>query len=208
MKKLLSFFAVAALACSVHAATQVAVVDMELVILAHPLTATNRVELLALQKEFIAERDKAEADLQKIMEQFRAAVDDVRNEALSDAKRKAARANAEDLQDRGATAEQNLRKLVEDRQRSLRRRELLLFDLVMADIKEKIAPLAKKLGADIVIDKSAERASAPVPVVLYNDATMDITDDLIKATGGDKQTALDSRAKAQKFIFGETPAED
>lgn len=207
MKKSVFFLAVAAFACAASAA-QIAVVDMELVILAHPLTASNRVELLAMQKEFIAERDKAEDDLRKIMEKFREAAADVRNEALSDARRKAARANAEDLQDRGATAEQNLRKLVDDRQRSLRRRELLMFDLVMSDIREKAAPLAKKLGADVVLDKSAERASAPVPVIVYSDPPLDITDDLILATGGDRQAALDSRAKAQKFIFGETPAED
>ena len=69
-------------------------------------------------------------------------------------------------------------------QRSLNETEMLLFEGTMKDIDEKIEEIVKERGISLVLDKSAIRPGAPVPVVLWSAASIDITEELVKRIGG------------------------
>lgn len=193
----------AALALSASAETKIATINMELVVLAHPLTATNKVELQALQKTYIAERDAAQAEGRKLMAQYQQAISEYRNEALSESRREKAKQAALDLEEPLRKADADIRRLVADRQRSLRRQEMKLFSEVLKDIRAKVDAIAKEQGLSMVVDSSAERSSAPIPLTLYADPALDISDAVIAATGGDRAAAEESIAKAEKILSGE-----
>ncbi|MBQ7667274.1 MAG: OmpH family outer membrane protein [Kiritimatiellae bacterium] len=184
------------------AAPSIATVDMELVVLAHPTTAENKAVLVDLQKRYAAERDSKQEELRVLVAQGRKAAADVRNVALSDAKRREAGATAEDIDEQLRKGEIELRRLVADRQSKLRAKEAELFGNVMADVKVKLDALVAAKGVSLVLDKSATRASAPIPLVMWSADSLDITDELIKATGGDRELAEKALREADAFISG------
>lgn len=175
---------------------------MELVVLAHPTTAENKAVLVDLQKRYASERDSKKSELDVLVAQGRKAVADARNVALSDAKRREAGAAAEDIDEQLRKGETELRRLVADRQGKLRAKEAELFGNVMADIKVKLDALVAGKGLSLVLDKSATRASAPIPLVMWSDPALDITDELIAATGGDKDAAQKALAQADEILSG------
>lgn len=202
------FAASAALAASAAAqdaspaAASIATVDMEIVVLAHPTTAENKAVLGDLQKRYASERDSKQEELRVLVAQGRKAAADARNVALSDAKRREAGAAVDDIDDQLRKGETELRRLVADRQAKLRTKENELFENVMADIRVKLDAIAKEKGLAFVVDKSATRATAPIPLVMWSDPALDITDDLVAATGGDRAAAEKSLREADAIIMG------
>ncbi|MBR1608065.1 MAG: OmpH family outer membrane protein [Kiritimatiellae bacterium] len=194
-------FAAAAL-CAAASATTVATVDMDLAILAHPSTAANRAEMRDMYEKARAERDEMLKRGEDLSKKIREAAARARDEALSEKARKAAEAEARDRMGDIQALEREVRDLVARRRAALRKRELELFNTVMADVKVRIAAIAKDRGADVVLDSSAERASAPVPLVPWTSEAIDITDAVIEATGGDRAAAEAARERAEEFIFG------
>lgn len=194
-------------AAGADGAAVVATVDMELAILAHPSTAVNRAELQALQKKYRAERDEVLKRGDALARQYREAVARSRDEALSEKARKTADAEAQDRAGDIRSLEHELRSLVSRRRASLRKREIELFENVMADIRLKLDALAKERGATLVLDSSAERATAPIPLVMWSSA-QDLTDALIAAVGGDRAAAEEARARADTFLFGSDEDEE
>lgn len=214
--KIRSTFAAAAVAASFAAgasaqdaapaassAPAFATVDMELVVLAHPATAENKAVLVDLQKRYASERDSKREELSVLVAQGRKAAADVRNVALSDAKRREAGAAVDDIDEQLRRGENELRRLVADRQSKLRAKENELFGNVMADIKVKLDALAKSKGVSLVFDRSATRASAPIPLVMWSDPALDLTDALITAVGGDREAAEKALRDADAVISGE-----
>ena len=202
--------ALAALSLSAFAQTAatIATVDMELAILAHPATATNRAELQDLQTKYRAERDELLKRGDELARQYREAVDRIRDEALSAKLRKEAEANAQDRAADIRALEHEVRSLVARRRASLRKRELDLFGSVMADLKVKLDTIAKARGAAVVLDISAERATAPVPLVPWSQPSLDVTDQLIEAVGGSRADAEAARNRADSFLFGSPEDEE
>ena len=184
------------------AAAAVATVDMELVVLAHPTTAENKAVLVDLQKRYASERDSKQEELRVLVAQGRKAAADARNVALSDAKRREAGAAVDDIDDQLRKGETELRRLVADRQAKLRAKENELFENVMADIRVKLDAIAKAKGLSFVVDKSATRATAPIPLVMWSDPALDVTDELVAATGGDRAAAEKSLREADEIIMG------
>lgn len=189
----------------------IATVDMELVVLAHPATAENKAVLVDMQKRYASERDSKQEELRVLVAQGRKAAADARNVALSDAKRREAGASVDDIDDQLRRGETELRRLVADRQSKLRAKERELFGNVMADIKVKLDALAAEKGVSLVLDKSATRASAPIPLVMWSAPALDLTDELVAATGGDKEAAEKALREADAAILGDSgnaPAEE
>ncbi len=206
----------AAIALAASSAAQqtppsIATVDMELVVLAHPATAENKAVLVDMQKRYASERDSKQEELRVLVAQGRKAAADARNVALSDAKRREAGATVDDIDDQLRHGETELRRLVADRQSKLRAKERELFGNVMADIKVKLDALAAEKGVSLVLDKSATRASAPIPLVMWSAPALDLTDELVAATGGDKEAAEKTLREADAAILGDSgnaPAEE
>ena len=203
----------ASVALAAGAATTVATVNMELVILSHPLSASNRSELQEMQARSIAQRDAKLEVRAQLVERYRQAIAKVAEMARNPVYGDAARAQAEDAAreaERAArTASDEVDALVADLQRKLRTRELELFGNVMADIRVKLEAMVRERGVDVVLDKSAMRTGAPIPFVLWSSDAIDLTDALIEAIGGNRAEAEAALERADEFLYGggsDTPA--
>lgn len=173
-------------AVSAFADVKLATVDMEEVILSHPQTEENKARLQEMQKDFEGQRDVLREKIKGLLEEYKTIAREAGNEALSEMARNKKINEARDLEQTIKQNEGDLRKLVNDLQRKLQEKELLLFDNVMSDVKFAINGIVKDGSYDLIIDKSAMRAGAPVPVIMYANDSLDVTDAIIKAIGGKK----------------------
>ena len=199
MKKCMVFVGmVVAAALSACADTKIATVDMEEVILSHPQTADNKARLEEMQKDFEAQRDALRTKIQGLYKDYGAIAKEAGNEALSEVERNKKINAARDLEQTIKQSEVDLRKLVADLQRKLQDKELLLFGNVMSDIKFAITGIVKDGSYDLIVDTSASRAGAPVPIVMYASPALDVTDKVIKAIGGKRVDAKSADIKKAK----------
>ena len=189
---------IVAAALSACADTKIATVDMEEVILAHPQTADNKARLEEMQKDFEAQRDALRTKIQGLYKDYGAIAKEAGNEALSEVERNKKINAARDLEQTIKQNEVDLRKLVADLQRKLQDKELLLFGNVMSDIKFAITGIVKDGSYDLIVDTSASRAGAPVPIVMYANPSLDVTDTVIKAIGGKRVDAKRADIKKAK----------
>lgn len=178
-----------AAALTASAELKIATVDMETVILSHPQTEENKANLVKLQKEFEAERDVKRQKIQDLYKQLETIAKEADNEALSEQERKKKFNAGRDLGQTIKEEERALRTLVDDLQRRLQEKELLLFGNVMSDVKFAINGLVKSGAYDLILDASAFRPGAPVPIVMYANPKLDVTDAVIQAIGGKKVDA-------------------
>jgi Skp family chaperone for outer membrane proteins len=190
MKKLPFIAAIlSAAALTASAEIKIATVDMETVILSHPQSEENKANLVKLQKEFEAERDVKRQKIQDLYKQLETIAKEADNEALSEQERKKKFNAGRDLGQTIKEEERALRTLVDDLQRRLQEKELLLFGNVMSDVKFAINGLVKSGAYDLILDASAFRPGAPVPIVMYANPKLDVTDAVIQAIGGKKVDA-------------------
>ncbi|NLE42068.1 MAG: OmpH family outer membrane protein [Lentisphaerae bacterium] len=178
-----------AAALTASAEIKIATVDMETVILSHPQSEENKANLVKLQKEFEAERDVKRQKIQDLYKQLETIAKEADNEALSEQERKKKFNAGRDLGQTIKEEERALRTLVDDLQRRLQEKELLLFGNVMSDVKFAINGLVKSGAYDLILDASAFRPGAPVPIVMYANPKLDVTDAVIQAIGGKKVDA-------------------
>ena len=199
MKKCMVFVGmVVAAALSACADSKIATVDMEEVILAHPQTSDNKARLEEMQKDFEGQRDALRTKIQGLYKDYGAIAKEAGNEALSEVERNKKINAARDLEQTIKQNEVDLRKLVADLQRKLQDKELLLFGNVMSDIKFAINGIVKDGSYDLIVDTSASRAGAPVPIVMYANPSLDITDKVIKAIGGKRVETKNAEVKKAK----------
>ena len=116
-----------AAALTASAELKIATVDMETVILSHPQSEENKANLVKLQKEFEAERDVKRQKIQDLYKQLETIAKEADNEALSEQERKKKFNTGRDLGQTIKEEERALRTLVDDLQRRLQEKELLLF---------------------------------------------------------------------------------
>lgn len=190
MKKVSLLASIVVLAAvSAFADVKIATVDMEEVILSHPQTEENKARLLEMQKDFEGQRDVLREKIKELYKDYGTIAKEAGNEALSEMARNKKINEARDLEQTIKQGESDLRKLVNDLQRKLQEKELLLFDNIMSDVKFAITGIVKDGSYDLIVDKSAMRAGAPVPVIMYAKDGLDVTDKVIKAIGGKKVEA-------------------
>lgn len=193
MKRTVLFTVLAVAATSAFSQVKIATIDMEEVILSHPQAEENKALLQEMQKDFEGQRDALRDKIKDLYDQFTVIAKEAGNEALSEMARKKKINEARDLEQSIKQEENDLRRLVQDLQRKLQEKELLLFENVMSDIKFAVNTLVKDGAYDLIIDKSAMRASAPVPLVMYANDNLDVTDKIVKAIGGKRVDAKDAK---------------
>lgn len=186
MKKMICALLLLPFICctNAQASLSVATVDLETVIRSHPKTENNKKTLLATQKEYEEQRDAVKDRIDVLKEKFTKASEEANNEALNNKAREVHRAVAREVLAELRDAEDELRELVSRLQRSLSETELLLFEGTMKDVNNKLKELVAEKNLSLVIDKSAGRPGAPVPVVLWSDPALDLTEELILKLGG------------------------
>lgn len=184
MKHLTVFAAIMTVACVAQGVDKLATVDLEAVVRSHPKTEGNKQTLRNTQKEYEGQRDVLKAKIDKLQENFVKASEQANNSALNEKARETQKGTAREILTELRKEEENLRQLIARLQRSLNETEMLLFEGTMKDVNAKLEALVKEKGITLVIDKSAIRTGAPVPVVLWSSPTLDITAELVTLIGG------------------------
>lgn len=169
-------------------AQKMAVVDMEVIIRSHPKAEQNDKALRAKQAELESQRDSLLAELKAKEDKIVQLEKDIRTNPMYTEKMKAdkaqeGRALVQDLQ----KAEKEIRGKVAEMQRELSREERKLFAEIMADIQAGVKAVSEANGITFVLDASAYRTGAPIPIIVYNTPNTDITDAVIKAIGGTRK---------------------
>ena len=187
MKKLIlsTVVLLSALASSIaQAVDKIATVNLEKVVICHPETANNKKTLEDMQTRFEKQRSEERAKLNKLRDSFELATEKAEDPASSESARATSLNTAKEIYAELVKKDEEVRNLSTRLQRNLTDTEMNLFEGTMKDVNAKLEKIAKAKGIALVIDTSAGRIGAPVPVVLYSAPSIDITDELVKATGG------------------------
>ncbi|MBO7299418.1 MAG: OmpH family outer membrane protein [Kiritimatiellae bacterium] len=192
-KKIFAFSLVIAAAVTMAAEAQkIAVVNMEAVVRSHPKAEQNDKVLRAKQAELEGKRDALLAELKAKEEKIVQLEKDIRTnpmytEKVKREKAEEGRALVQDLQ----KSEKEIRAKVAAMQRELSKEERALFDAVMNDIQAAVKKISNEKGISIALDSSAYRASVPMPIVVYSETSIDITDLVITAIGGTRKAVVE-----------------
>lgn len=190
LKKLFVFSSALLIAFTMVAEAQkIAVVDMETVIKSHPKAEQNDKALRAMQADLEGKRDALLAGLKTQQDEIVKLEKDIRSNPMYSEKVKREMAEkGRQLVINYEKSEKEIRGKVAEMQRELSREEHKLFAEVMTDIQAAVKSLSESSGYDMVLDLSAYRTGAPIPIIVYNAPNTDITDEVIKAIGGVRKT--------------------
>lgn len=190
LKKLFVFSSALLIAFTMVAEAQkIAVVDMETVIKSHPKAEQNDKALRAMQADLEGKRDALLAGLKTQQDEIVKLEKDIRSNPMYSEKVKREMAEkGRQLVINYEKSEKEIRGKVAEMQRELSREEHKLFAEVMTDIQAAVKSLSESSGYDMVLDLSAYRTGAPIPIIIYNAPNTDITDEVIKAIGGVRKT--------------------
>ena len=190
----------AALLTTAAAQSKIASVDMETIILSHPKEKPNKEELTTLLKgleeQLKPKRDSAAGTANELESRLK----DAGNETMSEFARREAFARAQKLENDLRAKERELREAAALAQQQIAKREHELFAETMREITVAIQAVAGAEKYDYVLDNSATRSGAPVPLVMFANTADDITDKVIKTLGGtrvDKKAIAEAEAKQE-----------
>jgi len=173
------------------AQSKVASVDMETVILSHPKDKQNKEELTGLLKGLEAQLAPKRKAAENIAAELEERMKVAGNDTLSEFVRREAFTKAQKLENDLRAKDRELREAAAVAQQQIAKREHDLFTETMKEITVAIQVVAGADKYDYVIDSSANRSGAPVPLVMYANPADDITDKVIKVLGG---TRVDKKA--------------
>ncbi|HNW40362.1 MAG TPA: OmpH family outer membrane protein [Opitutaceae bacterium] len=186
---------IAATAAQAQSAQKIMVVDIAKVYESHYKTAEQNALLQADQKKASEELQRRAKEIDGVVAELKDMEEQLQNPVTTDeAKKKIQEEGAKKLQDlqgkqREAQGMQsNLQRLFQERIGQFR---ALLLD----EISKVAADVAKKKGATFLVDKSGPSVIG-VPVFLYTDASVEITDAVIAEINASKPASSAAPAKA------------
>lgn len=186
---------IAATAAQAQSAQKIMVVDIAKVYESHYKTAEQNALLQADQKKASEELQRRAKEIDGVVAELKDMEEQLQNPVTTDeAKKKIQEEGSKKLQDlqgkqREAQGMQaNLQRLFQERIGQFR---ALLLD----EISKVAADVAKKKGATFLVDKSGPSVIG-VPVFLYTDASVEITDAVIAEINASKPASSAAPAKA------------
>ncbi len=186
---------IATTAAQAQSAQKIMVVDIAKVYESHYKTAEQNALLQADQKKASEELQRRAKEIDGVVAELKDMEEQLQNPVTTDeAKKKIQEEGAKKLQDlqgkqREAQGMQsNLQRLFQERIGQFR---ALLLD----EISKVAADVAKKKGATFLVDKSGPSVIG-VPVFLYTDASVEITDAVIAEINASKPASSAAPAKA------------
>ena len=192
MKKILAL-CVMCVVGNLFAQTKIATVDLEMVVFCHPKAEATNKHLRDLDDQYMSQLDEKAAKIEKLKETHRAAIEKFNNPAVSEKEKANSRETALELE---AKLSKEINEFTELRTRlnkNFTETKANLFDVILNDIEEKLNKYAKDKKIDLVLNKSDT-----LPVVLFSSPAIDITEDIIKATGGDVKKGLERAKELEK----------
>lgn len=158
---------------------KVAVVDMEAVMEASPEVSNLKEVMQERDKEFEAEKQAMIEKLQQIREDFEAARQEARNEALS---QKGKRDKIQEAEEKLAELKQQQERMQEtamQRRNQIQEQKVRAHRRIIGELRKKIGEYAKGKGYQLVLNASGISVDG-VEVVIYANSAIDITDEVVK----------------------------
>jgi outer membrane protein len=184
-----------AAALHAQATLKVVVVDMAKVYDTHYKTEEANAKFNDAAQRAQEQLEQINKQIQSAADEYKSLVEQAKSPMANDqAKAKAgedANRKMEDIQRLNNEA-QNFRA---NTQRSLQQRAKNHRDLIMDEIMKTVNDLARAKGATLVLDKSGPSILG-IPVVLYSDASYDITEDVVKEVNKDRPAAAPAATPA------------
>ena len=189
--KYTSLILAAAMALTLNCAAQDKIVSVNMLDLVryHPSSERDRQLLQDTDKDYQSGIAKKRDQLDEMYAQFEKAMKEARNPALNESARQAAEGQAAKMRASLADADRDLRKEVQEKQRSLREMEARLLRQVTKDIREVVTAFAKEQKIDFVMDSTT---------MAYANPALDKTDDVLKRMGVDPKKRHEAKAKAEE----------
>lgn len=159
-------------------ASMVAVIDLDRTFEEYHKTKLADAQLKEQADSFNRERKMLVEEYDALQESFNAAREEAQNPAFSDDVRETRRDEAEEKLLELREYENKIRRFDQTRKKELDDQSKRMRGQIVDEIKEKLEGYAEKQGYSLVIDYSGQSLNG-VPVVMYSDGKMDITDSLI-----------------------------
>ncbi|RKX32700.1 MAG: hypothetical protein DRP22_01825 [Verrucomicrobia bacterium] len=161
------------------AGLSLAFVDMDRVFSEYYRTKLADAQLKEQADKFTEERDRLVQKLKDLREEFNRARTAAQDTSLSAEARKAKQDEAEKLLVQIREEESNLREFEQTRQKQLTDQGRRMRNRIVDQIREAVEEYARTQGFSAVLDYSGDSMNG-VPVVLYVDRSVDITDEVIE----------------------------
>ncbi len=169
-------------------AVEIAVVDIELLVKAHPNSVSDKALIQRKLKDYEADRDTLEERVRTLQIAYEKALAEAKNPALSDKARREMTMKAEAAAKDLALSKRHAMDEVREMQKELTQDEVRMFNRTMEEIVEAVSVYSKKKGFDLVLDSSGDVAGArgmiSMPNVVFASDAINITDAILKITGG------------------------
>lgn len=193
-----------AAALHAQATLKIVVVDMAKVYDTHYKTEEANAKFNDAAQRAQEQLEQINKQIQSAADEYKALVEQTKSPLANDQARAKAGEDAnrkmEDIQRMNNEA-QNFRA---NTQRSLQQRAKNHRDLIMDEIMKVVNDLSRAKGATLVLDKSGPSILG-IPVVLYSDASYDITEDVVKEVNKDRPAATPSTTPAPAAPATTTP---
>ncbi len=193
-----------AAALHAQATLKVVVVDMAKVYDTHYKTEEANAKFNDAAQRAQEQLEQINKQIQSAADEYKSLVEQTKSPLANDQARAKAGEDAqkkmEDIQRLNNEA-QNFRA---NTQRSLQQRAKNHRDLIMDEIMKVVNDISRAKGATLVLDKSGPSILG-IPVVLYSDASYDITEDVVKEVNKDRPAATPSTTPAPAAPATTTP---
>ena len=163
---------------------KIAVVDMNELLKSHPETEQAEAVLEETVKEIEAEKEKLMGKLEGLRDEVEGIMNQAKNRALSDDKRKKLKSDAEEKYKELRKVDFQAKKTMSQRKMELNEQKMMMHKRIVEEISEKVAKYADKKGYTFVFDKGGIGMSG-MPAVIHADEDTDITDAIKKLLAKD-----------------------
>ena len=177
-----------ALTLSAQTAVRVATVDMGRVFQGYYRTAEAEKRFQNAVEQAQAQAEKMMADGNKLVEEYRALLEEANNPALSAEARQRTQSDAELKAQTIREKEQEAQQFQVNTQRALQQRQMNHRQLMIDEIRQVVSSIAKDKGYTLVLDNTANLTQG-VSSVVYADASFDISEAVLAELNKDQPKA-------------------
>jgi Skp family chaperone for outer membrane proteins len=183
MRKLLVALFVVPLASLTWAAgPSIAVIDLEELVRLHPNTAADKKLLEQTLKEYSAQKDQLQAQVESTRAAFTSAAKEAQNPALNEKAKSKLEEEALAKRNAALDAERAYTETVRSLQRQLTEEEVRMLRRTTKEIEAEVAAYAKAKGLQLVLQLPGRKMNVASGVV-YADEPLDITSAIMKQMG-------------------------
>jgi outer membrane protein len=181
----LAAFGAFALVASAQPAIKLAIVDMAKLYDSHYKTVEQNAKIQSDDQKATEEVDKMNKEGNALVEEYKALSEAANNPALTNDAKVAKQQDAQKKLEAIQRKQQEIQQFIGNTRQILNQRFQTFKNVMLEEISKVAGDVAKRKGANLVIDKSGPSFFG-ISNVIYADAAFDITDDVMKEINKDR----------------------